>query len=605
LLRAFLEHTSSFLAIVTPEGRILATGRLSSAFGSVIGRSVMEFTAPDQRAIVLEAFRRVRETKQIVNYETVAFGENGEPDHTYLVRAAPLLEAGEVTAIVLAPTDITERVRLAQSLMKSEEQLRMAVAATHMALWSWDVARDKVSWDARLLELFGATSEPADYETYLELVHPEDRAAVKSAVETAFATGVFPTFEHRVAPRADGIERWVLSTGSVLRDANGQTIMVTGGALDITQQKRADAQLERAQRVEALGQLTAGLAHNFNNLLAAVVPNLELALQGASSEQRSALDAAMVASLQARDLIKRLMSITGRRTPGASHSSNPREVLERAITISRATFPREIELETSFAPGVPDAAIDAADLEQVVLNLLVNARDALEAVTSRRRRVQVLLDIVQEGAVGTPVRVRVRDNGPGMTAALRARIFEPFFTTKPAQRGSGLGLADALVRVRAAGGALECHSVEGEGATFELLLPAAASRARSVPPPAPAARAPRGQTLLVVDDEAAVRNVITRMLTQYGYRVLVAENASEARSVLAAHAAEVQLVLLDQSMPHESGPEALPSLQRLSRAPIVLFTGGATELPPGAAALLEKPASAADLLRTISALLPE
>ena len=408
LLRAFLDHTSSFLAIVTPEGRILATGRMSEGFGSVVGRSVLEFTPPDQHAVVLGALARVCETKQPLTYECIADGEDGAANHTYLVRAAPLLDGAVVTAIVLAPTDITERVRLTQSLAKSEQQLRLAIAATHMGLWNWDVAGDKINWDRRMLEIFGASSEPADYDTYLELIHPDDRTTVKSAVEAAFHTGTFPSFEHRVAPRADGIERWVLSTGSVLRDTAGQTTMVTGGALEITDRKRAEAQLERAQRVEALGQLTAGLAHNFNNLLASVIPNLELALVEASAEQTSALEAAMGASLQARDLIKRLMSITGRRSSGSTNSCSPKTVVERAIAISRVTFPREIEIEASLDPAVGHVGIDGADLEQVVLNLLFNARDALEQVASRARRIQVLLDVAPQTSLGLPRPQRCR-----------------------------------------------------------------------------------------------------------------------------------------------------------------------------------------------------
>ncbi|MDB4980173.1 MAG: domain S-box-containing protein [Myxococcales bacterium] len=597
LLQALLQHAPAFLTVITPEGRFLATGRTSEAFGSVVGRTVFEFVPPHEHGPVRAAYARVCATKQPVVYESLGYGENGEPNHTYVVRAVPVVEDGAVDAIVLVPTDITERVQLERSLARSEESLRFAVAAARMGLWRWDMATDELHWDPRALEIFGVATPPKDFDRYLALIHPDDVAFVKSTVGRAVETGVFPPFEHRLAPRADGVERWVLGTGTVRRDPSGKPTALMGGALEITEQRRAAAQLQRAQRVEALGQLTAGLAHNFNNLLGAIIPNLELALeQGTQGPQLTEpLHAAMDASLQARDLIKRLMSMTRPRVAGTARASDPREAVERAVAICRATFPRELEVTTSVDPEIGHVPMDPSDLDQILLNLLFNARDALERTTGRARHIEVSLDRI---AGARSVRLRVRDNGEGMSPAVRARVFEPFFTTKPAHRGGGLGLADALIRVRAVDGELECQSVEGEGTTFLLLLPEAPTRAKETA----AASAPagsRGETILIVDDEADVRTAVARLLKRQGYRVLEANSADEARAALAADAASIKLLLLDHSMPYESGPEAIPSLKLLSDAPIVLFTGGASELPPGAAALLEKPALAAELLKTV------
>jgi two-component system cell cycle sensor histidine kinase/response regulator CckA len=234
-----------------------------------------------------------------------------------------------------------------------------------------------------------------------------------------------------------------------------------------------------------------------------------------------------------------------------------------------------------------------------VLNLLFNARDALERAQTRRRVIELAVERV-DGLAGEArqLALRVRDNGVGMSASVRARLFEPFFTTKPGNRGSGLGLADSLMRVRAAGGTLECESLPGEGTTFVLRLP-------EVPPPreaaavVPAPSGSRGETVLIVDDEPAVSAAVARLLRRQGYVVLEARDAAAARATLAAQGAVVQLVLLDHSMPNESGPEALPSLRALTAAPIVLFTGGVADLPPGAAGLLQKPVDAAELLETV------
>jgi CheY-like chemotaxis protein/anti-sigma regulatory factor (Ser/Thr protein kinase) len=310
------------------------------------------------------------------------------------------------------------------------------------------------------------------------------------------------------------------------------------------------------------------------------------------------LDAAMKASSQARALIKRLMSIPG----GGSGGDGPCDVgavVERAVGICRSTFPREIELTVTGPPGLAHVAMPASDLDQIVLNLLFNARDALERAQVRRRVIELSVERV-DGVAGEArqIALRIRDNGIGMSSSVRARLFEPFFTTKPGNRGSGLGLADSLMRVRAASGTLERESREGEGTTFVLRLPEAPPPQKQ-PAVVTAPLGSHGETVLIVDDEPAVSAAVARLLRQQGYVVLEARDAAEARATLAANGSLVQLVLLDHSMPNESGPEALPSLSALTDAPIVLFTGGLAEMPPGAAGLLQKPVDTTELLQTV------
>ena len=457
VLRALLDNAPTFLAVITPEGRFVATGRTSEAFGSVVGRSVFEFTQADQHALMREAFARACATKQPLTYESIGYGENGELGHTYLTRVVPLIEAGAVSTLLLVPADITDRVRLERSLSLSEQKLRLAVEATSMGLWSWDIARDEVLWDRRALEIFGVSEPPRDYEAFLGLIHPADRARLGEVVGRALETGVYTPVEHRLSRPAEIPERWILGTGAITRDESGQPTMMMGGVLDITAQKHAAAHVSRAQRVEALGQLSAGLAHNFNNVLGTIIPNLELALEHAVPDGAASISAALGAAMQARDLVKRLLAITAPRSAEAAKVSDPRAVVERAVALCRASFPREIQIDVTVAAGVGHAAMAATDLDQVILNLLFNARDALEALTGRPRTIAVHVD-APAGSAGPRVRVRVRDNGVGMSQPVAARVFEPFFTTKPDHRGAGLGLADALVRVRDAGGQIDVAS---------------------------------------------------------------------------------------------------------------------------------------------------
>jgi signal transduction histidine kinase/ActR/RegA family two-component response regulator len=414
-------------------------------------------------------------------------------------------------------------------------------------------------------------------------------------VRTALETGVYRTFEHRIAAREGFPERWILAAGSVEMDASGKAARLMGGALDITEQKQASARVNRAERVESIGQFTAGIAHNFNNLLAAILPNLEFCLASATGgPHRERLSIALDATLRARDLVRSLISLTQRDGTSPPSLADPRDVITRMVALCRLTFPRELTLSQKIAADMKHVSMPARDLEQVLLNLLFNARDALEAAAGPRA-IEIIADLVPSGGGQARARIRVKDTGVGMSEEVRARLFEPFFTTKPPHKGSGLGLANAAARVRDAGGEISCDSTAGTGSTFTLFLPLRipdAAQSRAEPTPTESAG---GARILLVDDEPFVRKIVRQILERDGCTVFEASSAVEAREILERESSRVDLIILDQSMPHESGVEAVPSLRRLTNAPIVLFTGLAPELPPGVDAVLEKPARPAEL----------
>ncbi|NUO51085.1 MAG: response regulator [Polyangiaceae bacterium] len=594
ILRALYEHAPSFLAVVSPEGRHIATGRTSEAYGNVIGRSVYEFTDPSSHETTKKAFERACATREPVVYEVLANGENGEPGHTYRVRAVPLCEKDEVRGLLLVPTDITDHVRLERSLIESTEALRLAVDASRMGFWRWEVADNRVEWDDRLLALFETSSTPAGYEEYLALIHPDDRDHVRGVVTEAWQTGVYRTFEHRIASRADGDDKWFLCVGTTRRGPNGDVATLQGGVLDITEKKSLASHLWRAERAQTISQLSSGFAHNFNNLLAVIVPHLEMA---AEHQKGEAASAALEASLQARDLVRSMLALAGRRsgeetTPGAT-----RELVYRVEAICRMTFSKEISLTTSVEPDVGAVTLPSIDLEQVLLNLLFNARDALEAWDGPERRIDVAVARVAEEGGCAQVHFRVTDTGPGIPEEIRSRIFEPFFTTKTSQRRAGLGLASSLARVQAVAGKLEVESGQPSKTTFTLILPELPSQSPSHDPSAHAIG--HRETILIVDDEPLVRGVVRRLLESEGYRVHEAGSAAEARDVLGRVGSTVDVIILDQSMPREAGLEALPSLLSLTNAAVILFTGLVPDAATGAAAILEKPAMATDIFRVV------
>ncbi len=600
LQRALFEHASGLVMIVSPEGRLLHFRDGSSAFGDVVGRSLFEFVEPRSQEIIRQALEQVRATRAMTKYEVVGRGQDGSYGRSYLTHAVPVLDGGELSSILLVSVDITERVQLERSLEESRRTLQLALDATKMGLWKWDLVTDMLEWDARALELYGVTESPMTAAACVSRIHPDDRDRVEEALGRAVAKGVFTPMEYRIASPPGEPERWILAMGTVLKDDRGTPTGMVGGAIDVTEQRNVATRLQRAERVEALGQLTAGIAHNFNNLLAAILPNIELAKRAPPERAQAALSVALEAALQARDLVKSLFALTTRRSVSLEQRCDPRDVLARLHSLCRLTFPREIELAVQIDPGASAVAMSASDLEQVLLNILFNARDALTHVTGRPRRIAATVEPVLSSGGTAFVRISVSDTGTGMPEPVRLRIFEPFFTTKPAQRGSGLGLSSAFTRIREAGGTIDCTSAVGVGTTFSIMIPAALPALRLADAATDHDSASVAhETILVVDDEPLVRDIVAELLRIEGYAVLEAPSAGDARELLREHGSSIGLVLLDQSMPVESGLEALPSLRALSPAPVVLFTGISIPPPPHVAAVLAKPARSEELYRVV------
>ena len=597
LLKVLVENAPAYLTVVTTDGRFMATGRTNESFGSVIGRSVYEFTDPESHAIIRETLQRAAASGEPSMYECKGLAESGEADHTYIVRVIPISKDGVVASLALIPMDITERVRLEQSLMENERALRVAIAASQVGLWRWDVGHDRFSWDARTCEIFRVDQAPGTFDAYMQLIHRDDQGHVRETIRRAIEAGTYPTFEHRLATQLGEPERWVLAAGTVARDQAGKVTELIGGVLDVSEQKRLAVQVECIERLEALGQLSAGIAHNFNNLLTAIVPNVETVLASARDVDRAPLSAALDAALQARDLVASLLALTGRRVIQRAPRCDPKDVVQRVVSMCRMTFPHGIEISSQLAEDLGYARMPPTDLEQVLLHLMFNARDAVASTSGRARRIELIADVLQD-ADAKQVRLRVTDTGPGMTDLVRRRIFEPFFTTKQAQRGTGLGLSSAFALVRDSKGTLECDSSSADGSSFSVVLPTAAPPAAAVSA-RPSAHEARGETILVVDDEAMIRAVVGRLLRSQHYKVLEASSAAEARKVLDSAGPKVDLIILDHSMPKESGVECLPSLRARCAAPVVLFTGLAPEAPLGVACVLPKPARPSELFQVV------
>jgi PAS domain S-box-containing protein len=496
-----------------------------------------------------------------------------------------------------------ERVRALGALRQSEEKLRLAVDATAIGLWSWDPKADVVAWEDPICAIFGlpAGYAPAGREGYVALIHPDDRARAADVIARGVQAGRWED-EHRIL-RADGAVRSVLTKGTVVR-GDGRDL-VLGALIDVTERRLRDDRLRETQKLEAVGQLTAGIAHNFNNMLMGILPNLELAAGHVPKEVEPLLQCAEHSAQRAAQLVRQLMTYAGRSRAGARRVETIGPLVSRAVHLCRSTFDKLIAFDVRIE-GAAHARVDATQIEQAVVNILINARDALTERPPTEPRVTVEVDDLRAGApelqgrVGDHVRIRIADNGVGMDAATRARIYEPFFTTKSADKGTGLGLAMTHTTVHEHGGFLVCKSAESLGTTFSLYLPCEAPDAERTPIAATPARGT--ETILVIDDEAPVRDVISRMLHSMGFATKVAASGEEALEILSDPrlASEVALALLDVSMPGMPGPQLRERLRSLApKMRVVYFTGYAYEAADEADAVLEKPATSAQVARVI------
>src|SRR6185503_5225879 len=325
-------------------------------------------------------------------------------------RLLPLkTEAG--TLLLGTSADITQRKRSEAALRESENQLRHAIEASGMGTWTWEHATAKNIWDAPLCTVFGITPDqvPPSYEEFLAYVHPEDRDDVAAAVAQYFNIGVFSDQRYRII-RPDGEVRHLLSKGRPLRDEQGNLVALRGGIFDITEQKRLEEQLRQVQKMDAIGQLTAGIAHNFNNLLSVILPNVTLGRARANQEVLGHLSDIEHAANRAAEMIRQLMLFA---RPEGQDKKTPIDIVatsRRTVEICGTTFDRKISIDLEAAENVPAVAAHAGQIEQVLLNICLNARDAFAHAETESPRIQILID---RGSPGM-VRIRVSDNGPGM-----------------------------------------------------------------------------------------------------------------------------------------------------------------------------------------------
>lgn len=543
------------------------------------------------------------------------------PDRVYEMTVCPLVSEGRAN---LYGHDITARKHAEAARFESEANLQMALEATHTGAWTLNVADRSILRTLEYDRILGHDSPPSrwTYQDFLQQILPEDRPQVAQGFEKTLMTGSKWDFSCRIQ-RPDGEVRWLRGLASPRQTGSGPQV-VSGLLQDVTEKKRSEEektrleeQLRASQRMEAVGGLAGGIAHDFNNLLSVILSYTSFALESApeGSPLHEDLLEVRKAGERAAALVRQLLAFSRKQMLQPKVLSLNLILAEFRKMLLRI-LGEDIEFVHEFAPELGLTLADPNQIEQVIMNLVVNARDAMpEGGTLTMKTANASLEEEQAARLGVApgpyVTLTVQDTGLGMDEETLARVFEPFFTTK--EKGTGLGLPTVYGIVRQSGGAVEIQSLPGQGTSFRVWLPRLLSAILERPPGAEAHALPEGaETILVVEDERAVRNLARRVLSAAGYSVLLAESAQDARTVLQGHSGRLDLVLTDVVMPGMKGTDFARDLARTHQGLKVLFMSGYsapsasnTGLPEWRGRFISKPFAAEDLVRKVREVLDQ
>ena len=558
-------------------------------------KTIAEVTLPEDRPIGMVELGEImagkrpsaRVEKRYVRKDgAVVWGEV----HIKLVRDAQ----GKPVHFLPIVLDVTDRKHAEAELRESLILLRSAGSIARFGGWNVDVATNRSHWSdevARIHEM------PVGYaplvEDGIKFYAPQWRARIIEVFTACLRDGV-PYDERMEILTSTGKRVWVRTCGEAVRDESGKIVKVQGGFQDITEQKRTEEarlrleeQLRASQKMEAIGILAGGVAHDFNNLLSVILSYTGFVMDSLSDDDPRKADLLEVekASNRAVALTRQLLAFSRKQVlqPVALDLNQVAGGLEKML---RRILGEDIEFVQVLAPGLGRTLADPGQIEQVLMNLVVNARDAMPdggRLTIETSNVEI--DPAQAATLagvnpGSYVEIAVTDSGFGMDSPTREHIFEPFFTTKEKGRGTGLGLSTVFGIVKQSCGEILVESAPGRGTTFRILLPRIPGDSNLLPvnPEAtPKAITGGTETILVVEDEEGLRNVALRVLTQAGYSVLAAASGKEALRLCEQHAGRIQLLLTDVIMPEMSGKELAEHLARTCPAVKVLFMSGYTQ----------------------------
>ncbi|MBU5613891.1 hybrid sensor histidine kinase/response regulator [Geomonas azotofigens] len=494
-------------------------------------------------------------------------------------------DQGEVTGVCGMSTEITERKKAEEALLESENQLRFALEGANDGIWDVNMSTGSTYLSPRSCEILGyPPGELTELPDWSQLVHPDDLAHTRERLQ-AHLDGRTPLFETEQRLRTkSGSWKWVLARGKLVsRDAEGAPLRMTGTHTDLTEQKRLEAQFLQAQKMEAVGRLAGGIAHDFNNMLLVILGYADIALSQIDDTHPlyRMLWEMRKAGERSADLTQQLLAFARKQTV-SPQLLDLNEAVARTLTMLQRLIGEEVTLAWLPKAGGRRVMIDPPQLDQILANLCVNARDAISGIGKITIETdEITLDEAYcsgrpDVTPGDYVILAVSDDGCGMDRETVAKIFEPFFTTKGVGEGTGLGLSTVYGIVKQNSGHISVYSEPGKGTTFRIYLPRHWESGDAVAEAPPSVSMGNGETVLVVEDEPRILEMIKSMLELQGYTPLAASTPEQALDLAGMHPGKIELLLTDVVMPGMNGHDLARRLQEKRPAIKTLFMSGYT-----------------------------
>ncbi len=589
--------------LVNPALQALAPGKqmLGRRFSDVWGEVSDPLVASLQNVIATgRAFEAIDSPRTVQR-------DPGAPPETIFVTSSwiPLIgPSGSPDRILTLAVETTERKRQEDRLRSSEARLARAQRMANLGSWEQDLESGEIQLSEDACRIFGMQPEQSwtTMETWFSLVHPEDQESVLETMQKAPARGGCSQIDHRII-LADGTERFLRQYIEPLGNEAGQSRLL-GTVQDVTEYKHLEEKFRRAQRLEGIARLAGGVAHDFNNLLMVINGYAQMILSKLKADDpvRDQAQEIISAGNRAAALTRQLLAF------GRKQVMRPRVInLDTLLTDLQKMLQRlireDIEIKQNLTPELWSVKADPDQVEQVIMNLAVNARDAMPkggVLTIATSNVELGEQEVKgflELKPGRYVLLTVTDTGTGMTAETKRRLFEPFFTTKPSGEGTGLGLSMVDGIVKQHGGEVSFYSELGHGSTFKTYWPATDQPSESAASPE-GTRIPHhgNETILLVEDDEKLRELVRQMLLLQGYKVLETSQSSDAVGVASKHDGPIDLLLTDVVMPQISGPEVAEQVVALRPSIKVVFMSGYPKsttsghgMPNPSAFFLQKP----------------
>jgi PAS domain S-box-containing protein len=509
-------------------------------------------------------------------------------------------------------------------LTASEARFQQLAGAIDDVFWLTDPNKTRMLYVSPAYErIWGKTCQSLveSPQTWFDAVYADDREAVRKAASLNQSTGKYD-IEYRIV-RADGQLRWIRDRAFVVKDADGNVAKIAGIASDITQAKLMQQQVLRSQRVDSIGSLAGGVAHDLNNALAPILMANEL-LKKAYPDAAKHVRMIEASANRCAAMVSQML-VFARGYEGVKADMNPNRALAELAGIIEGTFPKGIEFINHAATDLATISADPTQFHQVLLNLCVNARDAMEGGGLLQLEAEnVEIDSTyaagySDAKPGKYVTIRVKDSGSGIPPEVIAKIFDPFFTTKPPDKGTGLGLSTVAGILRGHGGFIRVYSTPGEGSLFAVYFPVADAHSRATSEsraPFPSANPfgkyqGHGESVLVVDDEPIMREIATEVLESLGFSVTVAIDGTDALMKVAEKRDVLKLVITDLHMPHLDGLGFVRVLRRMAPEVKILVTSGRMETSSlaefeslGVTHFLTKPFNQKKLVSALQELIP-